>query len=121
MKRKVLVVDDNPDILWSMRALLEREGFDVRTASDGQQAFELQENEAMDVVVTDLFMPGRDGIETIEAFRRHWPKLKIVAMSGQDAQCDYLGVASALGASAILRKPFAADDLLSTLRSMLAA
>src|SRR5207244_2307507 len=120
-KAKVLIVDDNQDILASMKILLEQEGYDVRTADDGQGAFERQERDPAQVLVTDLFMPGKEGIETIAEFRRKWPATKIIAMSGggQVATRDYLTVAAGIGADATLRKPFDPEELFKTLRGLL--
>src|SRR5207244_3472148 len=98
----------NADILSSLKLLLEDEGYHVRTAEDGNRAFELQTAEHADALITDIFMPGKEGMETIGEFRQRWPAVKIIAMSGggQVATRDYLNVAAEIGADAVLRKPF---------------
>lgn len=110
---RVLVVDDNADMRESLRLLLEHLGFETETAIDGQQALEVQRARPVQVLITDIFMPGKEGIETIEAFRREWRSVRVVAMSGggEVAQRDYLAVASEIGAHATLRKPFTLETL----------
>jgi DNA-binding response OmpR family regulator len=115
----VLIVDDNPDMRESLKLLLKFLGYAAEVAGDGQQALEVQRRNASDILITDIFMPGKEGMETIEAFRREWPKMHIIAMSGggELATRDYLQIATDIGADAILRKPFS----LETLRDVLEA
>ena len=117
---RVLVVDDNEDMRESTRALLALMGYDAEVASDGAQALEIQRARPAEILLTDIFMPGKDGIETIEAFRRHWPGVRIVAMSGggEVATRDYLSVAPEIGADATLRKPFTMESLRGLLQSL---
>lgn len=117
---RVLVVDDNKDMRESTRYLLQLIGFDAETAGDGHQAVDIHRARPVDIVLTDIFMPGKDGIETIEAFRAQWPAVKIVAMSagGEVATRDYLSVAPDIGADAILRKPFTLESLEQVLEAL---
>ena len=117
---RVLVVDDNQDMRESTRYLLQLIGYQAETAGDGQHALEIQRERPVDILLTDIFMPGKDGIETIEAFRREWPQVKIVAMSGggEVAMRDYLSVAPDIGADAILRKPFTLESLEGVLKGL---
>ena len=117
---RVLVVDDNRDLRESTRYLLQLIGHDAEVASDGHQALEIHCARPAHVLLTDIFMPGKDGIETIEAFRSRWPEVKIVAMSGggEVATRDYLCVAPDIGADAILRKPFSLENLQRVLDSL---
>jgi DNA-binding response OmpR family regulator len=118
---RVLVVDDNPDMRDSLQILLEQHlGYHAVVAADGQQALEMQRLSPVEIMITDIFMPGKEGIETIQEFRLEWPTLKIVAMSGggETARRDYLGVASSLGAHGILRKPFTLAQLLAVLQKL---
>jgi CheY-like chemotaxis protein len=110
---RVLIVDDNADMRESLKLLLHCIGFTAEVAADGQQALEAQRRQAAQVLITDIFMPGKEGMETIEAFRREWPGIKIVAMSGGGAvaQRDYLRIAIDIGADATLRKPFSLQSL----------
>ncbi len=116
-KAHVLVVDDNSDMRSLLEIVLQRAGFETEVAADGDLALDLQRGHPADVLITDIFMPERDGIELIRAFKSRFPDVKIIAMSGggQKARADYLAVASEIGADAVLRKPFAAETLVTTL------
>lgn len=119
--QRVLVVDDNPDIRGFIVELLEAAGYEVAAVDNGDEALSQLRRAPADVVVTDLFMPERDGIETIDAVRREFPRIGVVAISG-DRQTPgdttrYLDVARVAGADSALRKPFTADDLLDAVRS----
>jgi DNA-binding response OmpR family regulator len=117
---RLLVVDDVQDQRDALKRLLEMEGFDVATAGDGSQAVKAQRARPVEILITDIFMPGQEGIETIALFRREWPGVKIIAMSGggEVAQREYLGVAQALGAHRTLKKPFAIGALLGAIASL---
>jgi len=110
---RVLVVDDNPDMRESTRILLERLGYQVETAPDGAAALRAQRARAVQVVLTDIFMAGIEGMETIASFKRDWPGVRVVAMSGGGslAKKDYLEAAIQVGADATLQKPFTLDAL----------
>lgn len=119
---RVLVVDDNPDMRSFVKIVLERAGFEAQVAADGQRALELQREHPADVLITDIFMPERDGIELIQQFKSMFRQVKIIAMSGggQVSRKDYLPVAADLGAEAVLQKPFSAETLLKTLQDLVA-
>lgn len=114
---RVLVLDDNPDMLASMKLVLEEQGFEVEVCARAAQAFEAQTRRAADVLVTDIFMPDADGLEVIQQFRSRWPRTRIVAMSGggQRVKSDYLETARQVGADIALRKPFDPAELLRVL------
>jgi CheY-like chemotaxis protein len=114
---RVLVVDDNPDMRDSTRILLEKLGYHVETAADGAAALRSQRSRGVDVVLTDIFMAGIEGMETIASFKREWPQLRIVAMSGGGSRSkkDYLEAAIQVGADATLQKPFTLQALVAAL------
>ena len=116
--RRVLVVDDNADMRESLRFMLAHAGYDAETARDGQQAMEMHRARPFQVLITDIYMPHTDGLETIQAFRRATPRICIIAMSGGGmiAKGSYLAVASEIGADATLVKPFAFESLLEAVR-----
>ena len=118
---RVLVVDDDDDLTRSMRILLERAGFEVELASNGARALEVQRNFPAHVLITDIFMPEMDGLETIQQFRQEFPAVKIVAMSGASGRTDYLLTAGTAGAGGTLQKPFTEETLLQALRKVAAA
>ena len=117
---RILLLDDNVDILESMRLLLATGGYDAVTSDDARAALELQRRQPADLLITDIFMPGTDGLETIVAFRSGWPRLKIIAISGGGvrARRDYLGVASEIGADIVMRKPVDPEELLTTVQRL---
>jgi DNA-binding response OmpR family regulator len=119
-KKRILVVDDNEDLRNTIGALLQADGFDVALAADGQAALAEHQATPADVVLTDLFMPDKDGIETIVELRRLSPQVKIVAMSGWTSTqgSDYLQVAREIGASVTLQKPFDPGELSRVLRRL---
>ena len=113
-KTRVLVIDDNPDIRDTLRWLLEGEGYIVAVAANGLEGLRLQRKEPADIVVTDIFMPEQDGIETLWKFRDEFPGVPIIVMSGGGAArgTDYLVVARELGAKKALRKPLDPQELI---------
>jgi DNA-binding response OmpR family regulator len=115
---RVLVVDDNADMRESLRRLLVYSGFEAETARDGEQALAMHRRKPYQALVTDIYMPLRDGLETIQAFRRETPGIRVIAMSGGGnvAKGGYLGVAREIGADATLVKPFEFDTLLAALK-----
>ena len=113
---RVLVIEDNPDLRDYLRLALESHDYQVLTAENGSEALGYLNGHPVDVVLTDLFMPDMDGIETIAAVRRHFPKVRVIAMSGRPGVVDYLTVARELGVARTLRKPFQMDELLEALK-----
>ena len=113
-----LVADDDQDVRVALRMALELEGYEVEAVPNGERAMQAHEKRPADVLITDLFMPERDGFETLQYFRARNPDIWIVVISGwQRAQrADYLAVALHAGADVILRKPFALGELLGKLR-----
>jgi DNA-binding response OmpR family regulator len=111
---RVLVIDDNSDIRESLRWLLEGEGYIVSVAANGLEGLRLQRKEPADLVVTDIYMPEQDGIETLWKFREEFPGVPIIVMSGGGTArgTDYLVVAQELGARKTLRKPLNPQELI---------
>ena len=120
--KRILVVDDNADLRSTIQALLQADGFDVAVAGDGQAALASHQSRPADVVITDLFMPDKDGIETIVELRKLSPGLKIVAISGWTSTqgSDYLRVAREIGAAVTLQKPFDPQELSRVVRQLAA-
>jgi len=120
----ILVIEDDPLAQEWLKSLLERQGYRVLTASDGQEGFEIFCDEHADLVITDIVMPVKDGIEAITDLRRRNPAVKIIAISGgerrpSDMSRNYLHSAKLLGADRALQKPIANDTLLSAVRKLL--
>jgi Response regulator containing CheY-like receiver, AAA-type ATPase, and DNA-binding domains len=110
----VLIVDDEEMVRLTLCQLLEREGHKIVTAVNGAEALAMLAVTDVDLVVTDMIMPDKDGVETIIAIRKRWPKLRILAISGggRTRNLDFLKYAKSVGADAILPKPFNRAELI---------
>jgi CheY-like chemotaxis protein len=119
----ILIVDDEDLIRTALRRTLLLEGFEVSEATNGEEALTLFRRESPDVVVTDLFMPEKEGIETILELKRDHPEAKIIAMTGgrKGYLQDALEVAKRMGASRTLAKPFEPEELLDAIQQLMAA
>jgi len=117
----VLVIDDDPALLHSFATVLSAYGIPTTTARDGLEGLAAFRRISPAVVLTDIIMPEKEGLETIMAMRRERPATKIIAMSGSGAKGgrDYLILAKKLGADAVIHKPFEVDDLVKLLRTFL--
>jgi CheY-like chemotaxis protein len=120
---RILVADDGEDIREILRMMLSAAGYEVLVAPDGDSALTLMRAEPIDLIITDIFMPGKEGIETIIELRRDFPSVKIIAMSGggQMGELHYLEDAVKLGAVRSILKPFRADEILAVVREALAS
>lgn len=105
---RILVIDDNSDLRTIMQHLLEADGHQVALAADGLEGLVQQRTAPADLIITDIFMPNKEGLETIRELRMEHPRVAIIAMSGGGRLSgdNYLQTAQELGARAILRKPF---------------
>ncbi|MEW6074406.1 MAG: response regulator [Planctomycetota bacterium] len=108
---RVLVIDDEEAIREILRALLESLGYLCETARDGDEALRKLRAFGASVVLSDMVMPGRDGIRTCAEIRRLFPGIRIIAMSGKIGSGASLTAAENLGAVATLTKPFSRDEL----------
>jgi CheY-like chemotaxis protein len=118
---KILVTDDDVEVRHLMRDTLEHMGHSCAEAGDGDEAIAAYRNEPFDLVITDIIMPGRDGLETIQELRRDNPAAKILAIStgGRHGTGAYLKVATHLGAAGILSKPFSRAQFISKVKEVL--
>jgi len=110
---RILVIEDDPEMQRSLEKALRLAGHEVTLTSDGQEGMKSYRLDPAAVVITDLFMPNQDGIETMINLRREFPEAKIVAISGNISASSMLSVAKKLGAIVVLEKPFAIDALLA--------
>jgi DNA-binding NtrC family response regulator len=111
MPKKILVVDDEQSMRDTLRFMLEKEGFEVETAEDGREALEIYERKKFDLVITDLKMPGLDGIGMLDAFQEHdnTPVIVMTAYATKDQAIAALN----LGASFFIEKPFKKQELMN--------
>jgi len=118
---KILIIDDDSQIRFIIRELLENDGYTVEEASDGDEAIELNHKKAFDLIITDILMPGKEGIQTIQEFRNGSPKVKIIAISGGGhiGPSVYLDMAKKMGADLSIPKPFDLDIFLKKVKELL--
>ena len=113
---RVLVVDDEPQLLRALSVNLRARGYDVATAGDGTEALQAAASRPPDVVVLDLGLPDMDGVAVIEGLRG-WSKVPILVLSGRSDSADKVDALDA-GADDYVTKPFGMDELLARLRAM---
>jgi DNA-binding response OmpR family regulator len=111
---KILVIDDERMIRTIAVRILQRADYEIFTAVNGFEGLACFRRERPDLVITDIIMPEREGIETIRHMKRERPDTKIIAMSGGGrlGDADFLSMARELGASDVIRKPFDPRELL---------
>lgn len=117
----ILVIDDEPQAREFIATVLKNENFQVSTASNGKEALALSRQYQFDLVITDLYMPETDGMETIMELRKICPDVKIIAVSGGGMPGDVLSFATALGAEKALAKPFTTEQMISAVNDLLAS
>lgn len=117
MKKRVLVVDDEPQILRVLRRNLEARGYEVMTATDGEEALDLAAEKEPDVVLLDLIMPRTDGLTFIRRFRE-WSQTPIIVLSVRGEEATKVEALD-LGADDYVTKPFGLQELLARVRSTL--
>ena len=110
---KILIVDDDPLVRMSLADVLLESGYEVSAAIDGDNGLEEFARASFDLVVLDILMPRREGLETMREIRKKWSSLPVLAISGGDRTgwCDYLRMASDFGASDTMAKPFSSKEL----------
>ncbi len=119
----ILVVDDDDDMRETLRLILEKEGYRLLTASNGNEVEEICQTDRPGLVITDIIMPDKDGLETITSLQRNYPDMKIIAISGAGSgrgkEFNYLECAELLGANRVLGKPFSQSDILNLVKEVL--
>ena len=113
----ILIVDDEEDIRDALTMVLESAGYDVKVASNGNEAVELQREQPADLIITDIIMPQKDGVSTIKEIRQAFPGIRIIAISGGGGvqpveyvpeaitTTAYLAAAKEAGADRVFTKP----------------
>jgi DNA-binding response OmpR family regulator len=110
----ILIVDDQQPLRFLMRRWLEEAGHDIFEASNGREALEVCDRHRPEMVITDIFMPDKEGLGLIRTLRRQSLGVKIIAISGgsDSVAGNFLGMAQMLGAVGTLEKPFTGNQLL---------
>jgi CheY-like chemotaxis protein len=120
---RILVIDDEELARFTVREILESGGHEVIEARDGVEGLAMQRAQRCDLVVTDVIMPRKEGVEMIIEMKQEQPALKIIAISGggRTRNLDFLKLAKEFGADKVLAKPFSAEDLIGAVRECLLA
>ena len=117
----ILVIDDDDQVRGVLRDMLEFAGYDVLDAPNGRLGLSEFRKHDVDLVITDILMPEKEGLETIIELRKEQPGLQIIAISGggERGNMDYLQTANMLGAVKTFAKPFDRRDLLDTVAGLI--
>ncbi len=117
----ILIIEDDTQVRAYLDNLLRRAGHVTETAADGKEGVAVFREKSVDLVVTDIIMPEKDGIETIADMKRIRPDLKVIAISGggRSEPGNYLHSAYLLGADRTIKKPFNNKDILAAVRELL--
>jgi CheY-like chemotaxis protein len=118
---KILVFDDEPSILLMIKKMLEKAGHEVDIALNGREGMELLEKNKPDLVITDIIMPEKEGLETIMTLRKRYPEIKIIAISGggRIGPEGYLPSAKHLGADMVFQKPLVQKEFMEAVALLL--
>jgi DNA-binding response OmpR family regulator len=121
MANKILVVDDEPNIVLSLEFLMKQAGFQVRTASDGEAALAAITAEPPDLVLLDVMMPRKNGYEVCQAIRANpeWANLRIIMLTAKGREVER-EKGLALGADDYITKPFSTQEVVERVRELLA-
>jgi DNA-binding response OmpR family regulator len=122
MATKILIADDEPNILISLEFLMKREGFEVQLARDGQEALDALRRERPALLLLDVMMPRRTGFEVVQEIRADEAlrSLKVLMLTAKGRETD-VAKGLALGADAYMTKPFSTRELVDKVRALLAA
>ena len=117
----ILIIDEDPHILDLYKRMLEAEGHSVVTASNGQEVIDIFRNDWVDLIVTDMVMPVKDGIKTIMELRKDFPDIKVIAISGGGIiEPDrYLSLAKCIGIKQTFAKPVSKEQLINAVNDVL--
>ncbi|MGD8268754.1 MAG: response regulator, partial [Desulfobacterales bacterium] len=118
MNPSILIVDDEPSILQSLAGLLTDEGFDVRTASNGYEALKTIESESPDLVLLDIWMPGLDGIDTLQEIKKNNPIIQVIIITGHGT-IETAVKATKMGAYDLIEKPLSIDKIILAINNAL--
>jgi two-component system nitrogen regulation response regulator NtrX len=118
MNPSILIVDDEPSILQSLAGLLIDEGFDVRTASNGYEALKTIESESPDLVLLDIWMPGLDGIDTLQEIKKNNPFIQVIIITGHGT-IETAVKATKIGAYDLIEKPLSIDKIILAINNAL--
>jgi DNA-binding response OmpR family regulator len=116
---RIIVIDDEPSVADLIGLALTGAGYAVELVQDGNDGVKRHRTESADLIITDIYMPKVDGVEIIREFRRDFPRLPIIVMSGSPLRDIMFTRAQELGVAGVLEKPFDLSVLLDTVRKAL--
>jgi CheY-like chemotaxis protein len=118
---RILIIDDEDQPRRMLQQVLIRVGYEVVEARDGNEGLQLFRASPTDLIITDILMPEKEGLETIIDLRREFPAVKIIAISGggRTGNLNFLEVAKRLGAQRTLQKPFELQEMIAAVRDLL--
>ncbi len=118
---KILIIDDDVQVLEMLEQTFEREGYKTVTAADGKEGVKLYREDPADLIITDIIMPEKEGLETIVELKRDFPDVKFIAISGggRVKAEGYLRTAKMLGAERTFTKPVNRKTLLKAVRELI--
>ncbi|MCJ7594452.1 MAG: response regulator [Desulfobacterales bacterium] len=118
---RILVIDDEEQIRTMLRQVLQDAGYEVDDASNGVEGIKRYNENPADLIITDMIMPRKEGMETILDLRLDYPSVKVIAISGGGrlGPQPYLEIAEGLGAVRVFTKPFRIEDLLMAIRNLI--
>jgi CheY-like chemotaxis protein len=118
---QILIIDDEEQIRAVFREMLERSGYKVFEATNGEEGLRLQREKPAALIITDLIMPEKEGLETIRELRQEFPEVKIIAVSGggRIGPQGYLDAAKKLGAACTFEKPVDLEELIQAVENVL--
>lgn len=118
---RILVIEDDDEVRAYLESVLSRDGHEVEGASNGKDGMAIYLRNPVDLVITDIIMPEKDGIETIMDLKRSDSSLKVIAISGggRVEPENYLHSARLIGANLTLKKPFTNEEMLQAVRDLL--
>ncbi len=121
MSKRVLIADDEPNIVISLEFLLQQAGYQVQVAHDGQEAWEAIRREPPDLVLLDVMMPRLSGYDLCQKIRENpaWQSMRILMLTAKGREVE-VSKGLALGADAYISKPFSTQELLARVRELLA-
>lgn len=116
----ILIIEDDNDLRHTLKKAILLDQHEAIEAEDGNNGLEILEKNSVDMVITDIFMPNKEGLETIEEIKSRFPSIKIIAMSGggKSGFTEFLDFALEMGADKAFLKPVDLDQLLETIRKL---
>ena len=122
MSKRILIVDDEPNIVLSLEFLMQREGYQVATAADGEAALEALAAQAPDLVILDVMLPKMNGFEVCRRIRAdpRWKGVRILMLTARGRETE-VSKGLGLGADLYVTKPFSTKELVAQVKGLLAA